>query len=254
MARNIVESLKLQTSDRILEIGPGKGALTALLLERLDELTAVEIDDSLARLLKDTFGRALTLIHDNVLNVDLHALAQAKGGKLRIVGNIPYNITSPILFWIIDSSKDVADCTIMMQREVALRLVAKPRTKEYGILSIFAQYYSTPALKFTVAPGSFYPVPDVTSAVVSLDFTAPHPSRTSDDALFRLIVRTVFGKRRKTLRNGLRDMKVRTDLLGQSAIDLSRRPEELSVDDFVLLANELFRGGIGETTKRIEPV
>ncbi len=254
VARNIVESLKLQVSDRVLEIGPGKGALTSLLLERLDELTAVEIDDALAHLLMTTFGRAFTLIHDSVLNVDLHALAEAKGGKLRIVGNIPYNITSPILFWIIDSSKDVADCTIMMQREVALRLVAKPRTKEYGILSIFAQYYSAPELKFTVAPGSFYPVPDVTSAVVSLDFRKPHAARVSDDSLFRLIVRTTFGKRRKTLRNGLRDLKTPEGLLKKSSVDLSRRPEELSVADFVLLANELSRGGIEGSMKRIEPL
>ena len=152
----------------------GKGALTALLLAELPTITAVEIDDQLAAELQATHGNALTVYHDDVLNLDPRSIAKGQNGKLRIVGNIPYNITSPILFWAIDSSDVIMDCTLMIQHEVARRLVAKPRSKEYGILSVFAQYYSAPELKFTVAPGSFYPVPEVTSAVVLLDFQRPH--------------------------------------------------------------------------------
>jgi 16S rRNA (adenine1518-N6/adenine1519-N6)-dimethyltransferase len=128
VARKIVRSLELRKSDHVLEIGPGKGALTALLLAELSTITAVEIDDQLAAELQATHGNALTLYHDDVLNLDPRFIAKEKGGKLRIVGNIPYNITSPILFWAIDSSDAIADCTLMMQHEVAQRLVAKPRS------------------------------------------------------------------------------------------------------------------------------
>ena len=239
VARKIVRSLELRKLDRILEIGPGKGALTALLLAELPTITAVEIDDQLAAELQATHGNALTLYHDDVLNLDPRSIAKQQNGKLRVVGNIPYNITSPILFWAIDSSDAIADCTLMMQHEVAQRLVAKPRSKEYGILSVFAQYYSTPELKFTVSPGSFYPVPEVTSAVVSLDFERPHPSRAVDEAMFRAIVRGTFGQRRKMLRNGLRTLNVPEDFFQKSAVNFNRRPEELSVEDFVSLSNEL---------------
>jgi 16S rRNA (adenine1518-N6/adenine1519-N6)-dimethyltransferase len=255
VARKIVRSLELRRSDHVLEIGPGKGALTALLLAELPTISAVEIDDHLAAELQATHGNALTLYHDDVLKLDPRSIAKQQSGKFRIVGNIPYNITSPILFWAIDSSDVITDCTLMMQHEVARRLVAKPRSKEYGILSVFAQYYSTPELKFTVAPGSFYPVPEVTSAVVSLDFERPHPSRAVDDAMFRAVVRGTFGQRRKILRNGMRTLNVPSDFFQKSAVNFNRRPEELSVEDFVSLSNELslFTGERPPNTFRTAP-
>lgn len=200
---------------------------------------AVELDAGLAAQLRSTFGERLELYNRDVLDVDLRSLAQKGGGKLRIVGNIPYNITSPILFWMIDSSDVVTNSTIMIQREVAQRLVAKPRTKAYGILSVFAQYYSTPSLLFTVSPGSFYPAPEVTSAVVTLDFERPYPARAADDVTFRTVVRGTFGKRRKTLRNGLRGLGVPLDTMRGLSLDLDRRPEELGIKEFVTLAGEL---------------
>ena len=239
VARKIVRSLELRESDRVLEIGPGKGALTSLLLAELASVSAVEIDDQLAAELRTTHGKGLILYHDDVQNLDPRAIAKERGGKLRIVGNIPYNITSPIIFWAIDASDAVADCTFMMQHEVALRLVAKPRSKDYGILSVFTQYYSAPELKFTVAAGSFYPIPEVTSAVVSLDFEHPHPVRALDDAMFRAVVRGTFSTRRKMLRNGLRTLNLAADFFQNSSVNFSRRPEELSVDEFVLLSNEI---------------
>ena len=244
VARKIVRALHLQHEDRVLEIGPGKGALTSLLLLEVPRLTAIELDNELSEQLKFRFGDTLTLYHEDVLKVDLHSIASHSNSKFRVVGNIPYNITSPILFWIIDSSDVVADCTLMMQREVAQRLVARRRSKEYGILSVFAQYYSTPKLLFTVSPGSFYPVPDVMSAVVSLDFETPHGVRAADDATFRTLVRATFGKRRKTLRNGLRSLNVPVPFIHSPSIDLDRRPEELTVDEFVALANEITENGI----------
>jgi 16S rRNA (adenine1518-N6/adenine1519-N6)-dimethyltransferase len=127
----------------------------------------------------------------------------------------------------------------MMQREVAQRLSAVPRTKDYGILSVFAQYYATPKMQFVVSPNSFIPVPDVFSAVMHLDFTAPAAPRADDDTLFRLVVRGTFGKRRKTLRNGLKGLGVSNDILQSIATRLDQRPEELNVSEFVQLANEL---------------
>ncbi len=231
--------MHLSTSDRVLEIGPGRGALTALLLEELSGLMAVELDDELAEVLETQFGKKLTLYRDDVLNLNIRSLAVDTEAGLRIVGNIPYNITSPILFWIIDSSRFVADSTLMMQREVAQRLIARPRTKDYGILSVLTQYYSNPKILFTVSAGSFHPAPDVQSAVVSLNFNSRPNVRVSNDALFRAVVRGTFGKRRKTLRNGLRAMSVPPDALKELSIDLDRRPEELSVKEFTDLSNEL---------------
>jgi 16S rRNA (adenine1518-N6/adenine1519-N6)-dimethyltransferase len=237
IARRIVRSLSLRRTDRVLEVGPGTGALTGILLGEVDRLSAIEIDDELTLGLKKKFGSALTLYHDDILHLEVESIAKAMGGKIRIVGNIPYNITTPILFWIIDASVHVSDCTLMMQREVALRLVAKPRTKEYGILSIFAQYYATPSLLFTVAPGAFTPVPEVTSAVVSLNFENQRIPAANDDTVFRSIVRGTFGKRRKTLRNGLRSLELPLGIFEALPLDLNRRPEELSVQEFVTLAN-----------------
>jgi len=239
VAKKIVRSLNLTTSDRLLEIGPGRGALTALLLAEIPKMAAVEIDDHLAAELRSTYGNALTLYHDDVLELDPRTIAKNMGGAFRVVGNIPYYITSPILFWAIDAAEAICDCTFMMQYEVARRLTARPRSKEYGILSVFAQYYSTPELKFTVAPGSFYPVPDVTSAVVSLDLRKPFFRKAIDDTTFRAVVRGTFSTRRKMLRNGLRALDVPSEFFKQSTANFDRRPEELSVEDFVTLSNEV---------------
>ena len=243
VVRKIVRALQIQGNDRFLEIGPGQGALTKQLLEELPHLTAVELDDKLAVELQQQYGEKLTLIHNDVLKVDLQALFEETGNRFRIVGNIPYNITSPILFWIIDQRSCVADAMLMMQREVAQRLSALPRTKDYGILSVFAQYYATPKMQFVVSPNSFFPVPDVFSAVMHLDFFTPKPQVAVDDTIFRLVVRGTFGKRRKTLRNGLKALGATGEVLDAVTIGLDQRPEELSVEEFVQLSNELFTLG-----------
>ncbi len=241
IARKIVASMHLRNDDHVVEIGPGKGALTVPLLEELSHLTAIELDDELAARMRAAFGEKLTLIHGDVLDTDLHAVAKRAGGTVRVTGNIPYTITSPILFWIIDARESVRDCTLMMQREVAQRLTAKPRTKAYGILSVFAQYYAAPELLFSVPPKSFAPVPEVTSSVVHLDFQSPYHPAALSDRTFRAVVRGTFGKRRKTLRNGLRGLDIPQEALKNISLSLDRRPEELAVADFVLLADELTR-------------
>ncbi len=246
IARKIVDSMHLQRDNRVVEIGPGKGALTGFLLEKLSHLTAIELDDELALQLRATFSEKLTLILGDVLKVDLKTLAKQLGGKVRIAGNIPYNITSPILFWVIDARESVRDCTLMMQHEVAQRLTAKPRTKDYGILSVFAQYYAAPKLLFSVSPKSFTPVPEVTSAIVYLNFSGggPQQPQALNDSIFRAVVRGTFGKRRKTLRNGLRGLGVPAQELKNISLSLNRRPEELTVTEFVSLADELTRHNV----------
>jgi 16S rRNA (adenine1518-N6/adenine1519-N6)-dimethyltransferase len=156
---------------------------------------------------------------------------------VRIVGNIPYNSTSEILFWIFQYRDAVQDATLMMQLEVAKRLMARPGTKDYGILSVASQFHCIPRLLFKVSPNSFFPRPDVESAMVQLVLRQHLPD--CDQNLFQAVVRSTFGKRRKILRNGLKYMGIEEKQLGQLRFDLSRRPERLSVSEFVELTRKL---------------
>ncbi len=239
VSQKIVKVFDPKPGDSVVEIGPGKGALTTLLLQTLPHCTVIELDDELAPMIKEQFGDRITVIHNDILSVSLTELRQTIGAPIRLIGNIPYNITTPILFHVVDSLPAVSDFLVMMQTEVAQRIVAKPRTKEYGILSILLQYYSTPRMQFAVSKNSFFPVPNVSSAIIHLDFTAPFAQRALDDRLFRKIVRGTFGKRRKTLRNGLKGLDIPVPELEKLSVDLELRPEELSVADFVRLSNEL---------------
>lgn len=238
VAQKIVRSFNPQHGDTVVEIGPGKGALTSLLLAHVPHVTVIELDNELAPQLQAQFGERITVIHRDVLEVPISSLAH-DGNKVRLIGNIPYNITSPLLFHVIDSRDAVRDFVVMMQTEVAQRLTARPRTKEYGILSVFLQYYCTPKILFAVSRNSFFPIPSVSSTVVHLNFTAPFNRQAIDDRIFRKIVRATFGMRRKTLRNGLKYLGVPPSEFERLSVNVDQRPEELSVSDFVTLADEL---------------
>ena len=164
--------------------------------------------------------------------------AQA-GSTIRIVGNIPYNITSPILFQILDQRESVRDATLMMQREVARRLTARPRTKEYGILTVSFGIWTEMELLFDVAPGAFRPPPEVFSTVVRLRTLAAPRVPVKDEAFFRGMVRAVFGQRRKMLRNTLQTFVGKAGLALPEEFALKARPEELSPEELVDLANRL---------------
>lgn len=233
----IVESLDLQTGDVVVEIGSGQGALTKHLCERSVKLIGIELDKRAVRLLQERFGEKLELIHRDVLEVNLGELAQHHGRKVRVVGNIPYYLTSEILFWLFDARTAVADATLMMQFEVARRLVALPKNKEYGILSIFTQLYTECEMLFKVSRNCFFPKPEVDSAVVRFTFKEQLPD--CDEILFRSIVRATFGQRRKTLRNGLKSIGYDDSVLDQILFDLKRRPEDLSVDEFLNLSESI---------------
>jgi dimethyladenosine transferase len=235
--RKIVESLNLHDGDIVIEIGPGQGALTKHLVDLPITLIGIEVDRRAIDILDQNFGDKMTLHHISVLDANLHTISEKYRKKLRIVGNIPYYLTSEILFWLFDARTVVTDATIMMQLEVAHRLVAPPKNKEYGILSVFTQFYTECEMLFKVSRNCFFPKPAVDSAVVRLNFKDQLPQ--CDEKLFRSIVRATFGKRRKTLRNGLKSLELDDTVLDQIPFDLKRRPEDLSVDEFINLAESI---------------
>lgn len=239
VARNIIAAIAPGPEDTVLEIGPGEGALTHTLAARAGRLLIVDLDDRVIERMHAQFsGTAVEILHDDILNVDLAALA-ARVGTLRVVGNIPYNITTPILFRLLDHRSVIRDVVLMMQREVARRLSAVPGSKEYGILSVAFQFSADVALLFDVPPTVFYPRPKVTSTLVHLTMRATPRAAVADEAFFRSMVRAVFGKRRKTLRNSLRYFLGAPPPAGIEEF-LTHRPEELTIEDLARLSNSLF--------------
>jgi 16S rRNA (adenine1518-N6/adenine1519-N6)-dimethyltransferase len=233
IARKIVNSFNIQDNDLILEIGPGYGSLTKHLIHKTKDFLAIELDKNISKYLTDTY-KDIKIINTDFLELELIEIQKAYLKNIRIIGNIPYNITSQIIFHIIGNRSVVNDILIMMQYEVAQRIVAKPRTKNYGILSVFSQCYSTPKLMFKIPPQCFKPKPDIFSGMVYFDLTKNIADKINNEDLFRKIVRTSFGKRRKVLRNSLKEMDLN---LEQIDFDLSKRPEELSALDFIKLSN-----------------
>ena len=233
--RNIVEAIAPRREERMVEIGPGLGALTAPLLERLDHLYVVEIDRDLIARLKERFPpERLTIHQGDALDFDFGAL----GRDLRVVGNLPYNISTPLLFHLAGFAEAVRDMHFMLQKEVVDRMVAAPATPDYGRLSVMLQYRFDMERLFVVPPGAFNPAPKVDSAIVRL---LPKPKEqldARDAALLAKLVLAAFGQRRKMLRNNLRDL---VDEAGLQAAGIAptARAEELAVADFVRLANAL---------------
>jgi len=198
------------------------------------------VDERAVSAMKAMFsGGSVEVILGDFLKTDLPAFAVGHPGRFRVVGNIPYNITTPILFHVIDNRGPVHDLTITVQREVGRRMLAGPGTGEYGILSVFCAYYAEVRALFEVSPNAFYPKPDVTSIVMNLEMRARPAPAAEDDAFFREMVRSVFGKRRKTLRNSLRYFASPRGIMVPGLPLLRRRPEELSVQELVDLSNTL---------------
>ena len=246
VARNIVESLHLRSDDVVVEIGPGQGALTKHLRGRCGRLIAIELDERAVGILQDLFGESIEVVHADIRTVSLDQFFRRKQQRLRVVGNIPYNITSEILFWLFDQHGVIEDATLMVQLEVARRFVAPIGTKDYGILAVSVRYYTEPELLFKVSRNSFYPKPGVDSAIVRLGFR--QRLAECDRELLTAIIRSTFGKRRKTLRNGLRYMGFPDGQLDSLSFDLTRRPEQLSLDEFLELTHLLypFRSLVGK--------
>ncbi len=231
----IVAALDPQPDDNIVEIGPGLGALTRPLLERVKRLTVIEIDrDLAARLVAEYPAERLTLYTADALEFDFGSL----GPALRVVGNLPYYISSPLLFHLAHYAAAVRDIMVMLQKEVVERMVALPATPAYGRLSITLQVHFRIERLFTVPAGAFRPAPKVESAVARLTPLGAARPEIDDEALFARIVAAAFGQRRKTLRNALRTLASEAELEG-AGIAPGARGETLSVADFVRLANAL---------------
>ena len=237
----IVDAVAPQRGDNVIEIGPGLAALTRSLVERAGHVTAIEIDrDLAARLAADFPADRLTLVVADALRFDFATL----GDDLRVVGNLPYNISSPLLFHLAAHADRLRDLHVMLQREVVARMTALPDTPDYGRLSVMLQASFAVSRLFVVPAGAFRPAPKVESAVARLVPLRERKPAIVDEALFARIVAAAFGQRRKTLRNALAALCDAT-VLTAAGIDPAARGETLAVGDFVRLANALAAGRSG---------
>jgi len=229
----IVKAIAPQPGDSMVEIGPGTGLLTAELARVVHGLHVIEIDRELAAHLRLVYRDGGVIVHEaDVLDFDFRSLA----APLRVVGNLPYNVSTPILFRVAEIADRVADCVFMLQREVVDRMIAAPGTAEYGRLSVMLQYRFEMALAVKVPPGAFTPPPKVDSAVVRMKPLGPKRTRARDERRFGQIVAAAFSQRRKTLRNATK-LLVHPEAFERTGIDGSRRGETLSVREFILLAD-----------------
>lgn len=246
----IIRSAEITEDDFVIEIGPGIGTLTQYLAASAREVAAIEIDDALIPILEDTLSGYdnVTVIHEDVLKVDLTRLAEEKnGGKpVKIVANLPYYITTPIIMGLFENHVPVDSITIMVQKEVADRMKTGPGSKDYGALSLAVQYYARPELVANVPPNCFMPRPRVGSAVIRLTRHEKPPVRVQDEKLMFQIIRASFNQRRKTLVNGLcnapelRIPKERTAaILEEMGLGAGVRGETMELSQFAELSNRL---------------
>ncbi len=232
---NIVAAINPARSDRVVEVGPGLGALTTPLLNHLDHLHVIEIDRDLIARLRERYAPDTVMIHEgDVLRFDFATL----GSDLRVAGNLPYNISTPLLFRFAEFAGHIRDIHVMLQREVVERMVAAPGDSEFSRLSVMLQYRFDMEKLFEVPAGSFDPAPKVESAVVRLMPLSPLPHPARDEAVFSSVVARAFGQRRKTLRNTLKGV-VAADAFARLGINPGARAQELSVADFVRIADAI---------------
>ncbi len=235
--RGIVAAIHPKPGERMAEIGPGLGALTAPLLEALSELDVVELDRDLIPHLEQQFANTgqLRIHNTDALKFDFCSLVGSEE-KLRVVGNLPYNISTPLIFHLLEQSHCIHDMHFMLQKEVVDRLAAEPGNGDYGRLSVMVQYHCCVERLFTVPPGAFNPPPKVHSAIVRLTPYREKPVTVRSEVGLRRLVAQAFGQRRKTLRNNLKPLLDSAAIEAQG-IDPGRRPETLSLREFAALAD-----------------
>ena len=246
----IIAAAEITKDDFVLEIGPGICTLTQYLAEAAREVVAVEIDSTLIPILEDTLSAYdnVSVINEDVLKVDLRKLAEERnGGKpIKVVANLPYYITTPIIMSLFESHVPLKSLTVMVQKEVALRMQAGPGTKDYGALSLAVQYYASPYLAANVPPNCFMPRPNVGSAVIRLTRFEETPVQVKDEKLLFRLIRASFNQRRKTLQNGLvnsQELDFTKEQVAAAIATLgvspSVRGEALTLEQFAALANAL---------------
>jgi 16S rRNA (adenine1518-N6/adenine1519-N6)-dimethyltransferase len=245
--RRIGEAAHISPDEPVVEIGAGLGFLTEELERRGARIYALEIDSGFFRVLQEKFSGSarIELIHADALKYDFEALA-GRLGQLRVVANLPYNISSRLLFSFCRKSRLFDSLHILLQREVAERLAASPSTKDYGILTVLLAAKASVEILFDIPPKAFFPVPEVTSSLIQVTFLSPAPLQIADSMLFERLVKASFASRRKTLRNTLRRLSGASGesvalAAKQAGIDMARRGETLSPDEFATFANALGR-------------
>jgi len=246
----IVKGAQLSKEDIVIEIGPGIGSLTQYIAEQVKEVVAIEIDHSLIPILKETMKDYdnVTILQHDILKVDLNQLIEEKwqGKPVKVVANLPYYITTPIIMSLFESHIPLVSITVMIQKEVADRMQAKPSTKDYGALSLAVQFYSNPEVVLQVPPSCFIPQPKVGSSVIRLSYTDKNKVSFEDDAFLFKVIRGAFQQRRKTLVNTLAhqsDLDVSKEkvskVLEEMQLSLTIRGEALGLDQFIELARRL---------------
>lgn len=244
---NIVQAAKIEKDDFVLEIGPGIGSLTQYLADSAGTVTAVEIDRNLIPILSETMKDYdnFEVINEDILKLDINSLIAEKGNgrKAKLVANLPYYITTPIIMELLEKHADIKSMTVMVQKEVADRMQSKPKSKDYGALSVAVQFYCDACLNFVVKPSCFMPKPNVDSAVITLELKNEPIKVKNQDLMFK-IVKCAFGQRRKTLLNSLFNQggfglskEEFSCILENMGLDSRIRGEELSVEQFANLSD-----------------
>lgn len=248
----IVDAAQITKDDFVLEIGPGIGTLTQYLCENARQVLAVEIDDKLIPILKETLQPYdnVEVLHGDILKQDIQQIADIynDGKPIKVVANLPYYITTPIIMELFESHVPLANVTVMVQKEVADRMKAEPGTKDYGALSLAVQYYAKPYIAAFVPPNCFMPRPNVGSAVIRLDCLARVPVEVHNEKLMFRLIRASFNQRRKTLQNGIANSaelsftkEQAAHAIEQAGFDVRIRGEKLGLEEFARLADELER-------------
>lgn len=248
----IVDAAQITKDDFVLEIGPGIGTLTQYLCEHARQVLAVEIDDKLIPILKETLQpyENVEVLHGDILKQDIQQIADTynDGKPIKVVANLPYYITTPIIMELFESHVPLANVTVMVQKEVADRMKAEPGTKEYGALSLAVQYYAKPYIAAFVPPNCFMPRPNVGSAVIRLDCLSRVPVEVHNEKLMFRLIRASFNQRRKTLQNGIANSaelsftkEQAARAIEQAGFDVRIRGEKLGLEEFARLADELER-------------
>jgi 16S rRNA (adenine1518-N6/adenine1519-N6)-dimethyltransferase len=242
----VIRTAEVEKGDVVLEVGPGLGEMTLALADQAKKVIAVEIDSKLALILKQRVRdfSNVEVVKSDILKVDFGQFFRKERHPIKVVANLPYQITTPLLFRFIESKEAFSTLTLMLQKEVAERMVASPGRKEYGPLSIFIQMFSDVSIRFFIKPSAFFPPPKVESAVVHMSFKEKPVVKIEDEEWFKKVVKGCFGYRRKTLMNALKhsglplpqSIESRMERIG---IDPRRRPETLTIQDLVHLAEAL---------------
>lgn len=235
----IIQSIRPQAGDHLLEIGPGQGALTEYLITANAKLDCVELDRDLAKFLDKLYGSkpGFTLYQEDILKFDLAKL-EADEHSLRVIGNLPYNISTPVLFYLLKNCALIRDMTFMLQLEVVQRIAAQVGEKNYGRLGLMLQYFCTVEHLFNVPASAFSPQPKVSSAVVRLTPHVKLPLQARSLENLQIVIRTAFSARRKTLKNSLKSI-ISEQALKALPLDISLRPENLSLADYILISDVL---------------